>query len=172
MGGAFVNLDKIIAKRLGKGVIGFGSVENEAIDPKEKTLLLSKAEPEDFIHFGMIPEFVGRFHAIANCNELTLNDLKSILTEPKNAVIKQFIAMFDMEGVKLHFNEEALQAIAEKALAAGTGARALRMILENLMKELMFEIPSDEAVTEVIIEKETVTEKKLPLIKRTSEKIA
>ena len=82
-------------------------------------MLLSKAEPEDFIQFGMIPEFIGRFNSIANCNELTLADLTAILTEPKNSVIKQFVAMFELEGVKLNFTEESLKAIAQKALEAG-----------------------------------------------------
>lgn len=172
VGGAFVNLDKIIAKRLGKSTIGFSTGEKEVIDPTQKSLLMGKVEPEDLIQFGMIPEFVGRFNSIANCNELTLNDLISILTEPKNAVIKQFASMFELEGVKLHFTEEALHAIAQKAMEAGTGARALRMILENLMRELMFEVPSDDTITEILIEKECVTEKKTPIIKRTTEKIA
>lgn len=172
VGGAFVNLEKIIAKRLGRGTIGFDSKDKEVIDPAQKSLLLSKVEPEDLIQFGMIPEFVGRFNSIANCNELAVEDLINILTEPKNAVIKQFVAMFEAEGVKLQFTEDALKAIAEQAIAAGTGARALRLILENLMRELMFEVPSDDSITEIMIEKETVTEKKPPVIKRTDQKIA
>jgi ATP-dependent Clp protease ATP-binding subunit ClpX len=172
VGGAFVNLDKIIAKRLGRGTIGFDSSNREVIDPTQKSLLLSKVEPEDLIQFGMIPEFVGRFNSIANCNELTLADLTSILTEPKNAIIKQFIAMFEIEGVKLQFTEEALSAVAQQAIEAGTGARALRLILENLMRELMFDVPSDETVSEILIEKETLTEKRPPVIKRTDQKIA
>ena len=173
VGGAFVNLEKIIAKRLGRSTIGFNAGEKEIIDPAKKSSLLSKVEPEDFIQFGMIPEFVGRFNTIANCNELTLNDLAIILTEPKNAIIKQYIAMFDIEGVKLQFSDEAVQAIAKNAMDAGTGARALRMILENLMRELMFDVPSDDSIAEIMIEKETVVEKKPPVIKRRSnQKIA
>jgi ATP-dependent Clp protease ATP-binding subunit ClpX len=172
VGGAFVNLEKIIAKRLGRGTIGFDSKNKEVIDPTQKSLLLSKVEPEDLIQFGMIPEFVGRFNSIANCNELAVEDLINILTEPKNAVIKQFIAMFEHEGVKLQFTEDALKAIAKQAIAAGTGARALRLILENLMRELMFDVPSDDSISEVLIEEETVTEKKPPIIKRTDQKIA
>lgn len=171
VGGAFVNLDKIVAKRLGKGTIGF-NLEKEFIDPTQKSLLLSKVEPEDLVSFGMIPEFVGRFNSIANCNELTKEDLVEILTKPKNAIVKQFTGMFEMEGVKLTINEEALQAIAEKAIKAGTGARALRMILENLMRDLMFDVPSDETISEILIEKETVHENQLPIIKRTDKKIA
>jgi ATP-dependent Clp protease ATP-binding subunit ClpX len=172
VGGAFVNLEKIIAKRLGRTTIGFNASEKEVIDPTQKSQLLAKVEPEDFIQFGMIPEFIGRFNNIANCNELTLPDLISILTEPKNAIVKQYVAMFEMEGVKLHFADEALQAIAKKAMDAGTGARALRMILENLMRDLMFEVPSDDTIAEIVIEKESVLEKKTPLIKRSQRKIA
>lgn len=172
VGGAFVNLEKMIAKRLGRSTIGFTSENKEAIDPNEKSMLLSKAEPEDFVQFGMIPEFIGRFNSIANCNELKLEDLKEILTKPKNAVAKQFTAMFELEGVKLTFTDEALQAIAKKAMDAGTGARALRMILENSMKDLMYEVPSDNTIEEIIIDKETITESKAPIIKRSAEKIA
>lgn len=172
VGGAFVNLDKVIAKRLGKGTIGFESEDRETIDPKEKGVLLSRVEPEDFIQFGMIPEFIGRFNSIANCNELTAQDLTTILTEPKNAIIKQFVAMFEMEGVKLQFAEEAIKAIAQKAMEAGTGARALRLILEKLMNDLMFEAPSDKTITEIMIEKECITENKPPIIKRKKQRIA
>ncbi len=172
VGGAFVNLDKIVAKRLGKSTIGFNTAEKENIDPQEKSMLLGNAEPEDFIQFGMIPEFVGRFNNIANCNELTVNDLVVILTEPKNAIIKQYVAMFDMEGVKLNFTEDALQAIAKKAMEAGTGARALRMILENRMRELMFEVPSDDTITEITVDKDCILERKPAQIKRTQEQIA
>ncbi len=172
VGGAFVNLDKIIAKRLGKTTIGFDSHNKEMIDSTQRSLLLSKVEPEDLIQFGMIPEFVGRFNSIANFNELTLPDLVAILTEPKNAVIKQFIAMFELEGIKLQFTEEALSAIAQKAIEAGTGARALRLILEGLMRELMFEAPSDNTISEIIIDKEAVTENKQPTIIRSEKKIA
>lgn len=172
VGGAFVNLEKIIAKRLGRNTIGFDGSNREVIDPTQKSLLLSKVEPEDLIQFGMIPEFVGRFNSIANCNELTMPDLINILTEPKNAFIKQFIAMFEAEGVKLQFTDEALAAIAQQAIEAGTGARALRLILENLMRELMFEVPSDETISEILIERETVVDKKPPVIKRDDQKIA
>lgn len=172
VGGAFVNLEKIIAKRLGRSTIGFNTSEKETIDHHQKSLLLSKVEPEDFIQFGMIPEFVGRFNNIANCNELKVEDLISILTEPKNAIIKQYVSMFENEGVKLHFTEEALQAIAKKAMDAGTGARALRMILENNMRELMFEVPSDDTMSEIIIDKDCILEHKPPQIKRAQRQIA
>lgn len=167
VGGAFVNLDKMVAKRLGKTTIGFGNKEGDlSIDENEKNVLLSKAEPEDFVQFGMIPEFIGRFNSIANCNELTEEDLVHILTEPKNAVIKQFISLFELEGVKLHITDAAVRAIAVKAITAGTGARALRLILENLMRELMFDVPSDDTISEIIIDKESIETNELPLIKR------
>lgn len=172
VGGAFVTLDKIVARRLGKTTIGFTRPDHETPDVTEKNWLLSKAEPEDFIQFGMIPEFIGRFNSIANCNELSLKDLVTILTEPKNAVIKQYKAMFDLEGVKLHFSDDALQAIAQKAIEAGTGARALRMILEKMMRDLMFEAPSDDTIVEVVVDKDTVLGKSTPIVKRTTEKIA
>jgi ATP-dependent Clp protease ATP-binding subunit ClpX len=172
VGGAFVNLEKMVAKRLGRSTIGFTNESKESIDPNQKSMLLSKAEPEDFVQFGMIPEFIGRFNSIANCNELKLEDLKDILIKPKNAVAKQFAAMFELEGVKLTFTDEALHAIARKAMEAGTGARALRMILESSMKELMYEVPSDSTIEEIVIDKETITDLKAPLIKRNTEKIA
>lgn len=164
VGGAFVNLEKIIAKRLGKGTIGFDPSAKEVIDPSQKGVLLEKVEPEDLVQFGMIPEFVGRFHSFANCNELTLEDLVAILTEPKNAIIKQFTAMFAMENVRLSFTDEALRAIAEKAMQAGTGARALRLILENLMRDMMFEVPSDPTIAEVWIDKDMVLNKVAPKV--------
>ncbi|MDP1834402.1 MAG: ATP-dependent Clp protease ATP-binding subunit ClpX [Chlamydiales bacterium] len=172
VGGAFVDLDKLVAKRLGKQTIGFNVGGKELIDPAKKSYLLSQVEPEDLIEFGMIPEFVGRFNSIANCNELTLEDMVSILTEPKNAIIKQYGKIFELEGVKVHFSEDALHAIAQKAMSVTTGARALRMILENLMRDLMFDVPSDNTVTEIHIEKENVVDGKPPLIKRSAEKIA
>lgn len=167
VGGAFVHLDKIIAKRLGKSKIGFTDVKTgETIDPYDRSRLLRQVEPEDLISFGMIPEFVGRFNCIVNCNELTLEDLVRILTEPKNAIVKQYTNLFAEEGVELNFSREALLAAATKAKEAGTGARALRMILENLLRDLMFEVPSDASVAEIHIAEETITENKLPLIIR------
>lgn len=177
VGGAFVGLEKVVAKRLGKSTIGFSHGNKEAIDTSQRNVLLSKVEPEDLIQFGMIPEFVGRFNSIANCNELTVEDLLDILTKPKNAVIKQYSKMFEMEGVKLHMTEEALKAIAQRAMEAGTGARALRMILESLMRDLMFEVPSDPTIAEITLDHEVVAGLKLPIVRRgterrSSEKIA
>lgn len=175
VGGAFAHLDKIIGKRLGKSKIGFSDKTGVSIDPHDSNLLLNQVEPEDLISFGMIPEFVGRFNCIVNCNELMVEDLVKILSEPKNAIIKQYTHMFAEEGVKLEFTTEALFAAAKKAKEAGTGARALRMILENLLRDLMFDVPSDDTIAEVHISEESVSNNQLPHIVRresSSEKIA
>jgi ATP-dependent Clp protease ATP-binding subunit ClpX len=164
-GGAFVHLDKIISKRLGKGVIGFDTTKQD-VDPTQISYLLSKVEIEDLVEFGMIPEFVGRFNSIANFNELELEDLISILTEPKNAIIKQYQMLFDEDGVALSFTPDALRGIAAKAKEAGTGARALRMIVENLLLDLMYNVPSDPTIKEVIIDENCVTKSGSPHIKR------
>ncbi|MBM3207678.1 MAG: ATP-dependent Clp protease ATP-binding subunit ClpX [Chlamydiae bacterium] len=168
VGGAFVHLDKMIAKRLGKTTIGFDATEDRSYDIHETNYLLSKVEPEDLIEFGMIPEFVGRFNSIANCNELTTDDLVEILTKPKNAITKQYQQLFKEENVGLSFSEDALKAMAEKAKQTGTGARALRMIVEGLLLDLMFDVPSDPDIEEILIEKECITEKKPPIIKKRS----
>lgn len=175
VGGAFVNLEKIIGKRLGKSVIGFTDLKTgQSIDPHNKSHLLTQVEPEDLISFGMIPEFIGRFNCIVNCNELTLDDLVQILTQPKNAVVGQYKRLFEEENVKLEFTKEALFAAATKAKEAGTGARALRMILENLLVDLMFEVPSDNTISEIHISEEMVMKNQPPLIIRRdpSQKIA
>ena len=166
VGGAFVHLDKIIAKRLGKSTIGFDVTDDMEFDSQETNYLLSKVETEDLVEFGLIPEFIGRFNSIANCNELTIDDLVEILTEPKNAIIKQYIQLFEEENVKLHFTEEALRAIAEKAKETGTGARALRMIVENLLLDTMYDVPSDPSIEEGIVEKDTVVKRTAPVLKR------
>lgn len=170
VGGAFVNLDKIISKRLGRSQIGFTAADKEKVDHAKKNELLAKAEISDFIDFGMIPEFIGRFNSIANCNELTEADLIRILTEPKNADIKQLSEMFALEDVKLEFTPDALEVIAKKAIEAGTGARALRMILENLTRDLMYEIPSDPSVKSILIDKEVVLGNSQPEIIRGTNK--
>lgn len=164
-GGAFVHLDKIIAKRLGKGVIGFDQTK-QSVDPTQISYLLSKVEIEDLVEFGMIPEFVGRFNSIANFNELELEDLIEILTKPKNAIIKQYQMLFEEDHARLLFTEGALKAIAAKAKEAGTGARALRMIVENLLLDLMYTVPSDPTITEITIEEACITDRAPPTIKR------
>lgn len=166
VGGAFVHLEKIIAKRLGKSTIGFDAGETRVFDTNEINYLLSKVEPEDLIQFGMIPEFVGRFNSIANCNELTINNLVDILVKPKNAIIKQYHHLFAEENVSLKFTDNGLVAMAEKAKETGTGARALRMIVESLLLELMFDIPSDPTIKEIIVDKECITDQKSPKVIR------
>ncbi|OGN55798.1 MAG: ATP-dependent protease ATP-binding subunit ClpX [Chlamydiae bacterium RIFCSPHIGHO2_12_FULL_44_59] len=166
VGGAFVHLEKMIAKRLGKSTIGFDAATKKAIDTNETNYLLSKVEPEDLISFGMIPEFVGRFNSIANCNELTVEDLIDILVKPRNAIIKQYERLFAEEKVKLTFSQGAYEAIARKAKDSGTGARALRVITENLLRDLMFEVPSDPGIREIIIDKDAIQNLKPPTIIR------
>lgn len=162
VGGAFVNLDKIIAKRLGRTTIGFSEETDLAVTNRDH--LLAKVKTEDLIAFGMIPEFIGRFNCIVNCEELTLDELVEILTEPANAIVKQYTELFEEENVKLIFEKGALYAIAQKAKQAKTGARALGMILENLLRDLMFEIPSDPTVEAIRIEEDTITQNKPPVI--------
>lgn len=164
VGGAFVNLDKIVAKRLGKGVIGFGADHKKQFDAQETNYLLSQVETEDLVSFGLIPEFVGRFNSIANCNELTLDDLVDILTTPKNAIIKQYQQLFSEDGVELLFTEDALKAIGKKAKESNTGARALRMIVEHLLVDLMYEVPSDPTIESITIEKGCITSGDTPSI--------
>ncbi|MDE3046099.1 MAG: ATP-dependent Clp protease ATP-binding subunit ClpX [Verrucomicrobiota bacterium] len=166
VGGAFVHLDKMIAKRLGKSTIGFDAATKQAIDSHETNFLLSRVEPEDLISFGMIPEFVGRFNSIANCNELTEQDLVEILVKPKNAIIKQYKQLFAEENVSLDFTEAALFAMAKKAKETGTGARALRMIAEGILRDLMFEVPSDPSIKEIIIDKDSIVDRVPPKVVR------
>src|SRR5262249_18902260 len=144
----------------------FDAGESRTFDAHEMNYLLSKVEPEDLIQFGMIPEFVGRFNSIANCNELTTEDLVDILVRPKNAIVKQYKHLFAEENVDLSFTEDALRAMAEKAKETGTGARALRMIVENLLLELMFEVPSDPTIKEIIVDKDSILKQKPPQIIR------
>ncbi len=166
VGGAFVHLDKLIAKRLGKSTIGFDAATKRAIDATETNFLLSKVEPEDLISFGMIPEFVGRFNSIANCNELTEQDLVDILVTPKNAIIKQYKQLFAEENVRLEFTQNAMLAMAKKAKETGTGARALRMIAENILRDLMFEVPSDPTIKEILIDKDSIVDGAPPKVIR------
>lgn len=164
-GGAFVGLDKIIAKRVGRSTIGFTSSDLD-FDIQSQNALFTRVEPEDFVHYGMIPEFIGRFNCVVNCNELSAHELSRILVEPKNAVVKQFQSLFALENVKLDITQEALEAIAQRAYDAGTGARALRTILESTMQDLMFELPSDPSVRQVIIDKNTIVNDEPPQILR------
>lgn len=165
VGGAFVHLDKIIQKRLGKSAIGFHDTRAKELTVQEQNDLLSLVEPEDLVQFGLIPEFIGRFNSLVNCNELTEDDLVKILTQPKNALVKQYAQLFKEEGVDLIFTDCALKAIAHKAIEAGTGARALRMIMEQILGDLMYDVPSSPSIAEITVDGSCITEKKNPLVK-------
>ncbi|MDO8436797.1 MAG: ATP-dependent Clp protease ATP-binding subunit ClpX [Nitrosomonadaceae bacterium] len=152
-GGAFDGLDKVIRARTEKGGIGFGADVKSRDDRKDIGAVLRGVEPEDLIKYGLIPEFVGRLPVVATLNELDESALIQILTEPKNALTKQYQKMFSMEGgVDLEFREQALKAIAKKALARKTGARGLRSILENTLLDTMFDLPSLKNVVKVVID--------------------
>lgn len=154
-GGAFAGLDKIIEKRIGKKSIGF---QADVIEPSKKSLgeLLKQVLPEDFVKYGLIPEFIGRVPVTVSLDPLDEEALVRILTEPKSALVKQYQRLFDIDGVELHFTEDALTAIAEKAIKRNTGARGLRSIVESIVMDLMYRIPSDEMVATCTITKEAV----------------
>ena len=157
LGGAFVGLEKIVAARVGKKGVGFGAELADSIH-HDTGVLLGKVLPEDLHKFGMIPEFVGRVPVVAHVEELTEADLVRILTEPKNALVKQYERLFDLEGVRLQFTEGALTAVAKQALTHGTGARGLRSIMERLLLDLMYDLPGSSDVTEVVVTEQAVNE--------------
>jgi len=154
-GGAFVGLDKIVADRIGKKGIGFNSDVAQNVKEGESDLI-AKVMPQDLHRFGMIPELLGRIPVITSTRELGEEDLMSILTDPKNALTKQYKRMFELEGVDLEFTEDSLREIAKKALARGTGARGLRAICESTLQETMFDLPSDLDITKVVVTPESV----------------
>ena len=156
-GGAFVGLDKIIQRRVGKHVLGFNKEgENETVLDPNSPEILRLTEPEDLVHFGIIPEFIGRLPIVTSLMPLTESDLVKILTEPKNALTRQYQKLLGMENVKLEFEADALKALAEKSVKRGTGARGLRSILENMMMDIMYDIPSRSDVEKCVITRETV----------------
>jgi ATP-dependent Clp protease ATP-binding subunit ClpX len=159
-GGAFVGLDKIIAQRLGKAVVGFKS-EFRLARPDASSELLAELIPQDLIKYGLIPELVGRVPVVATFTDLALADLVTILTEPKNAIIKQYQKLFEMEGVELEFTADALLAIAQKSVERKLGARGLRTIIEDLMLDLMFYLPSSKKTNKIRITKRMVDENEL-----------
>ena len=161
-GGAFAGLEKIIAQRSEQSSIGFGA---HVAGPNERKTgdLLKGVEPEDLLKFGLIPEFVGRVPVLATLDDLDIEALIEILTKPKNALVKQYQALFNMENVKLSFTDDALKAIAGKAADRKTGARGLRAIMENLLLETMFELPSMEGVQEIVVDDKTVSGETPPL---------
>ncbi|MDY0087310.1 MAG: ATP-dependent Clp protease ATP-binding subunit ClpX [Coriobacteriia bacterium] len=168
LGGAFVGLEKIIAERIGKRGLGFGAELAEATT-EQKGEILSRVLPEDLHTFGLIPEFIGRLPVLASVEDLTEDDLVRILTEPKNAFVKQYRRLFELEGVALEFTDEALRAIAQNAIAHGTGARGLRSILENLLLDTMYDLPSAEDIETVVVTAETVSGECGPTIVRRGE---
>jgi ATP-dependent Clp protease ATP-binding subunit ClpX len=170
-GGAFVGLDRIVQKRIGQRTMGFNSptLEVEAALAKEA---VRHVEPEDLLSFGMIPEFIGRLPVISALDALTEEEMVAILTDTKNAMIKQYTKLFAMEGVRLSVTKDALKALAAQAVTKGTGARALRSMLERIMLEVMYDVPSREDIAEVTINRAVVEGKKLPLIRKKQDKDA
>ncbi len=162
-GGAFSGLEKIISKRIGSKAMGFGA-EIRSIKEEDLGELLSKIQPTDLLKFGLIPEFVGRIPVIATLNELDEEALIQILREPKNALMKQYQRLFEMDKVHLKFTDGALVAIAKEALIRKTGARGLRSILENAMLDVMYDIPSQDRVKEVVLNEDAITKGVKPII--------
>ena len=160
-GGAFDGLDKIIQRRGERAGIGFAA-QLKSKNEKSLTELFAQVEPTDLVKYGLIPELVGRLPVIASLEELTEEALISILVKPKNALIKQYQALFAMEGVKLTVTEDALKAIAKKAIARKTGARGLRSIVEGILTDVMFEVPSQDGIKEVLVDRDVIDDGKKP----------
>src|SRR5450631_1661142 len=173
-GGAFVGLDKIIRRRVGSNTLGFGrphvAPTTEAALPP--SAIMRQVEPEDLLNFGLIPEFIGRLPMISVLDELSEEELVCVLTDTKNALTKQYTKLFSMDNVGLTFTKDALKALSQEAVRKGTGARALRAILEKLMLDLMYDLPSREDILEVTINRAVVDGKKSPLIRRKQDKEA
>jgi ATP-dependent Clp protease ATP-binding subunit ClpX len=171
-GGAFVGLEKIVQRRLGNRVMGFNAAENsKKFSDIERDEILKYVEPEDLITFGFIPEFIGRLPMVTVLEQLTESQLVSILTEPKNALAKQYAKLMSMEGVELEFTPDALQELAGQAIKKGTGARALRSILEKLMLDVMFDVPSSDIVA-CKITRQVVRGESKPILRRKNDKAA
>ncbi|OGF98526.1 MAG: ATP-dependent protease ATP-binding subunit ClpX [Candidatus Glassbacteria bacterium RIFCSPLOWO2_12_FULL_58_11] len=163
-GGAFEGLEKIIQRRTGQQTIGFGSKLKQTREKQiEKYDIFKQAEPEDLINYGLIPELVGRLPVVTSLCDLDRDALIRILVEPKNALVRQFQKIFELEGVELKIEEEALEAIADISIKRGSGARGLRAVLEEIMLDLMFEVPSRKDVEEVVITRKVVEQKEKPL---------
>jgi len=174
-GGAFVGLDKIIRRRVGSNTLGFGrpqvaqTAEAAALPP---SAIMRQVEPEDLLTFGLIPEFIGRLPMVSVLDELSEEELVCVLTDTKNALTKQYTKLFAMDNVGLTFTKDALKGLAQEAVRKGTGARALRAILEKLMLDLMYDLPSREDILEVTINRAVIDGKKAPLIRRKQDKEA
>ncbi|WP_337880391.1 ATP-dependent protease ATP-binding subunit ClpX [Rheinheimera sp.] len=164
-GGAFAGLDKVIEQRCAKGSgIGFGAEVRGKESSRSLTESFRDVEPEDLVKYGLIPEFIGRLPVVATLTELDMDALVQILSEPKNALIKQFGALFQMEGVDLEFRDDALKAIANKAMERKTGARGLRSIVENVLLDTMYELPSMEHVSKVVIDETVIRGESQPIL--------
>jgi ATP-dependent Clp protease ATP-binding subunit ClpX len=163
-GGAFAGLDKVIRNRTHKGGIGFSAEVKSLDDQRPLSEALRAVEPEDLIHYGLIPEFVGRLPVVATLDELDEEALVQILTEPKNALTKQYARLFDMEGSELEFRDDALRAIARKAMERKTGARGLRSIIENVLLDTMFDLPSLDNVSKVVIDESVIAGENAPIL--------
>ena len=159
-GGAFEGMEKIIDNRIGKKSIGFNAEIADRSSDKKVGEILKQVLPEDFVKYGLIPEFIGRVPVNVSLEQLDKEALIRILKEPKNSLIKQYKKLFEIDGVELEFEDDAVEAIAEKSLARKTGARGLRAIMEDTMMDLMYQIPSDESIVKCTITKETVEDKK------------
>lgn len=155
LGGAFDGIDEVIKRRLGEKVIGFAS--NEA-DKYNEEALLAQIRPEDLQAYGLIPEFIGRVPIVANLETLDVEALKNILTQPKNALVKQYTKMLALDNVELEFTEEALAAVSEKAIERKTGARGLRSIIEESLIDIMYDVPSTSDVAKVVVTAQTINE--------------
>ncbi len=169
LGGAFVGLEDIILKRISSSGMGFGVDVKEKKDKKKIGEILRQVIPDDLIKYGLIPEFVGRIPVVAVCDALTEDDFVKILTEPKNALIKQYQKIMEIEGVKLHFTDKAIRAIAKLAMERETGARGLKSIMEEIMLDIMYKIPELEDVLECKIDEKVVLKKKEPELVRISD---
>ncbi|WP_078325430.1 ATP-dependent Clp protease ATP-binding subunit ClpX [Mycobacteroides salmoniphilum] len=161
--GAFAGLEKIVSDRVGKRGLGFGAEVKSKADI-DTTDHFAEVMPEDLIKFGLIPEFIGRLPIVASVTNLDRESLITILSEPKNALVKQYTRLFDMDGVELEFEQDALEAIADQAIHRGTGARGLRAIMEEVLQPVMYDIPSRDDVAKVVVTRETVIDNVLPTI--------
>jgi ATP-dependent Clp protease ATP-binding subunit ClpX len=174
-GGAFVGLEEIISRRLGQKMLGFRhdhGEEEESASPEETDYTLNAVEPEDLLSFGLIPEFIGRLPVISTLKQLTEEQLVEILTQPRNAMVKQFSKLLAMDGVTLNIKKDALAALAEQAITRGTGARALRSLFEKLMLDVMFEIPSRDDISSISINRAVVEGRRAPTIRKKQDRDA
>ena len=164
LSGAFVGLDKTIGKRLNKNSLGFSAEEVSA--EKKTSELIKEIQPQDLIKYGLIPEFVGRLPIVVGLDELTEDALVKIMTEPKNSLTKQYKTMFKIDGVELEIKDDAVRAVAKKAMKLKTGARGLRTIMEDIMLDIMFVTPDDRTIEKIVVSADTVSKKEPEIIRK------